>query len=189
MSNFDVLFGLKLSERILKITDNLSKTLQKQSLSAAEAQHVITLSVTTLEKIRTTECFSLFCKVVLNLQDHTGTDSPVLPRKRRAPQHLEVGDSAGYHSSTAEEVYRRFYYEAVDNAISTIKDRFNQPGYIMYCNLQNLLMKTANQQDFHTELQKVTDFYEDDVDASSLAVQLSITFYWFIRHSNTARLP
>ena len=40
MSNFDVLFGLKLSERILKITYNLSKTLQKQSLSAAEAQHV-----------------------------------------------------------------------------------------------------------------------------------------------------
>ena len=39
MSNFDVLFGLKLCEKILKVIDNLSKTLQKQSLSAAEAQH------------------------------------------------------------------------------------------------------------------------------------------------------
>ena len=39
MFNFDVLFGLKLCEKILKVTDNLSKTLHKQSLSAAEAQH------------------------------------------------------------------------------------------------------------------------------------------------------
>ena len=107
MSNFNVLFGLKLCERILKITDNLSKTLQKQSLSATEAQHIVALSVTTLEKIRTADNFSLFYKVVLNLQDHTGTDSPVLPRKRRTPQHLEVGSSTGYHSSTVEELYRQ----------------------------------------------------------------------------------
>jgi len=81
MSKFDVLFGLKLCERILKITDNLSKTLQKQSLPATKAQHVTTLSVTTLEKMRTTDNFSLFYKVVLSLQDHTGSDSPVLPRR------------------------------------------------------------------------------------------------------------
>jgi len=172
MMKFDVLFGLKLSERILKITDNLSKTLQKQSLSAAEAQHVTTLSVTTLEKMRTADNFSLFYKVVLSLQDHTGTDGPVLPRKRRAPRHLEVGDSTGYNSSTAEELYRRYYYEALDNAIGTIKNRFNQPGYIMYCNMENLLTKAANQQDFSTELHKVADFYGDDLDTQSLSVQL-----------------
>ena len=65
MSNFNVLFGLKLCERILKITDNLSKTLQKQlqSLSAAETQHTTALSVTTLEKMRTADNFSLFYKV------------------------------------------------------------------------------------------------------------------------------
>ena len=32
MSHYNLLFGLKLCERILCITDNLSKTLQKQSL-------------------------------------------------------------------------------------------------------------------------------------------------------------
>ena len=127
MPNFDVLFGLKLCERILKITDNLSKTLQKQSLSAAEAQHIIALSVTTLEKMRTADNSNLFYIVVLNLQNHTGTDSLVLPRKRRAPQHLEIGGSTGYHSSTVEELYRRYYYEALDNAVATIKNRFNQP--------------------------------------------------------------
>ena len=188
MCNFDVLFGLKLCERILKITDNLSKTLQKQSLSAAEAQHIIALSVTTLEKMRTADNFSLFYKVVLNLQDHTNTDSPILPRKRRAPQHLEVGESTGYHSSTVEELYRRYYYEALDNAVSTIKNRFNQPGYIMYCNIENLLTKAANQQDFSTELQKVTDFYGDDLDTSSLSVQLTNFASHFIGSTDTVTL-
>ena len=61
MSNFDVCFGLKLCEKIFKITDNLSQTLQKQSLSAVEAQHITALSITTLENM----------KAVLNFQDHT----------------------------------------------------------------------------------------------------------------------
>ena len=38
-----IMFGLKLCERISCITDNLSKTLQKQSLSAAEAQELAKL--------------------------------------------------------------------------------------------------------------------------------------------------
>ena len=37
IQQFSLFFGLKLCERILKITDNLSKTLQKKSLSVAEA--------------------------------------------------------------------------------------------------------------------------------------------------------
>ncbi len=41
MSKFKLLFGLKLCERILLITDNLSKTLQNQSLSAAEGQVIL----------------------------------------------------------------------------------------------------------------------------------------------------
>ena len=78
-----------------------------------------------------------------------------------------------YHSLTAEEHYRRYYYEALDNAVSTIKDRFNQQGYIMHCNLENLLTKAANQNDFSTELQKVTYFYGYDLDTNSISVQLA----------------
>lgn len=73
MSKFNVLFGLKLCVRILKITDNLSKTLQKNSLSAAEAQDVTKLTVTTLKKMRADEDFDLFFKLVLSLQESTGT--------------------------------------------------------------------------------------------------------------------
>ena len=40
MATFNLLFILKLCECILKMTDNLSKTLQKTVLSASEAQHI-----------------------------------------------------------------------------------------------------------------------------------------------------
>ena len=78
--------------------------------------------------MRTADNFSLFYRVVRNLQDHTDTDSPILPRKRKAPQHLEVGESTEYHSSTVEKLHQWYYYEALDNAISTIKNHFNQPN-------------------------------------------------------------
>jgi len=57
MTKFNFLFGLKICERILKQTDNLSRALQKSSLSAAEAQHIASLTVSTLAKIRTDQSF------------------------------------------------------------------------------------------------------------------------------------
>ena len=160
MSKFDVLFGLKLCVRILKITDNLSKTLQKDSLSAAEAQSVAKLTVTTLKKMRADESFDLFFKLVLSLQESTGTNPPTLPRKRKVPRQYEAGSGEGYHSSTVQDLYRQHYYEALDGAIATIENRFDQPGYVMYCNLEGLLTKAANQQDFTQEFQKLLNFME-----------------------------
>jgi len=43
MTKFNFLFGLKICEHVLKQTDNLSRALQKSSLSAAEAQHIASL--------------------------------------------------------------------------------------------------------------------------------------------------
>ena len=40
MSEFHVLFGLQLCERILKITDNLSASLEAESMSAADGQDI-----------------------------------------------------------------------------------------------------------------------------------------------------
>ena len=45
MQCFDLVFGLDLS---MKITDNLSRTLQSSSMSAADGQEVAALTVHTL---------------------------------------------------------------------------------------------------------------------------------------------
>ena len=88
MSQYNLLFGLKLCERILRITGNLSRTLQKQSLTAAEAQHIAALTVKTLKDMRTDEAFGLFFEQVELLRNSTDTEGPSLPRKRKAPKDL-----------------------------------------------------------------------------------------------------
>ena len=49
-----------LGELILNHTDNLSRTLQKTNISAAQGQSVAKLTVITLQKIRNDQSFELF---------------------------------------------------------------------------------------------------------------------------------
>ena len=80
--------------------------------------------------------FNLFFKLVLTVQESTATNPPTLPRKKKAPEHFKIETGEGYHSSTVEDYYMQHYYETLDCAIYTIQNRFNQPGYNMYCNLE-----------------------------------------------------
>ena len=123
MSQYYLLFGLHLSKKVLQITDNLSRALQKQSMSAADGQEIAQMSLETLKGMRTDEVFSLFFALVGQSCQHAGTNEPVRPRKRKAPSRLEVGSGDGFHSITVEEHYRRQYFEALDLAISGIRKR------------------------------------------------------------------
>ena len=60
MTTFEYYFGVKLGSLLLKHSDNLSKTLQKTKLSAAEGQSVASLTVKTLEKMRKNDSYHLF---------------------------------------------------------------------------------------------------------------------------------
>ena len=164
MLSFNTLFGLQLSKKILKITDNLSRTLQKQKMSAAEGQAIAELTVHTLKAMRTDTSFTLFFNLIDRFRELTGTILPVLPRKRKAPQRFEVGSSEGSHSATVEDHYRRQYFEVLDNAIESISDRFDQPGYRMYRNLECLLVNAANGKEFEHFFESVTSFYKKDFD-------------------------
>ena len=69
MLKYKLLLGLCLCERILKITDNLSKTIQHKSMSASEAQ--------------------VIAKQVDHVCENTHTDEPSLPRKIKMPKQFE----------------------------------------------------------------------------------------------------
>ena len=76
-SQMMILFGLLLCDQILNITDNLSKTLQSQCISAVEAQHIA-------DDI-----------YVLDFATKTSTDlgvaEPALPRPRKVSRRLDDG--------------------------------------------------------------------------------------------------
>ena len=51
-----------------------------------------------------------------------------------------------------QDYYRRIYYEALDLIIESITDRFDQPGYGLYSNLEQLLLKAVRHEDYEEEL-------------------------------------
>lgn len=59
METFDYFYGIHLGKLVLKHADNLSKTLQSSTISAAEGQRVAGLTLSALKKIRNVSCFGV----------------------------------------------------------------------------------------------------------------------------------
>jgi len=67
MLKFDFLFGVFLGALILRHGDNLSKSLQHESMSAAEGQQIAKLTLDVIKSLRTPENFqSFFERVILH---------------------------------------------------------------------------------------------------------------------------
>lgn len=161
MQQFDYFWGVTLGELILRHTDNLSHTLQKADVSAAEGQNLAGLTVKTLLSLRTDHNFQLFWEKATREANHLNVNEPSLPRRRR----FESGSRDGYaFPDTPVDHYRRVYYEAVDLITTCINNRFDQPGYKIYRNIEDLLLKAANAEDYDAELKFVTEFYGFDFD-------------------------
>lgn len=58
--------------------------------------------------------------------------------------------------------------------IACIKDRFDQPGYKVYKNLQDLLLKAVNKGDYKAELSNIIEFYGSSFDCALLETQLTV---------------
>ena len=117
-------------------SDNLSRTLQKSSLSAVEAQHLASLTVSTLCKMCTEESFRAFFDLVEYSRNLFNVERPSLPRRKKVPMRIEDENCGDSLIETVEE-----YFGAVELAVTSIKDRFDQPGYAVYRNLEELLLK------------------------------------------------
>ena len=174
MQTFDFLFGVSLGNLLLRHTDNLSKALQSRSISAAEGQRLATLTLRVLQSVRDDDKFKLFYSKVLQDQVQFDVQPPSLPRKRKTPRRFETGASVGNFHTTAEDRYRQIYYEALDLVIQAVTDRFDQPGYNVYRNLQELFMKACRGEEYEEQLVAVLDIYHGDLCRQELDSQLPL---------------
>ena len=131
MNNFRFLFGLLLSEMILRHTDKLSQTLQSPDLSSIEGHEIAMLTVKTLKTLHSDANFSLFWEKVEKMKLDFDVEEPRLPRRRKIPRRFEEGTSAGSFHTTTEDFYRQCYFEAIDFVIASIDSRFDQKGYLL----------------------------------------------------------
>ena len=72
-------------------------TLQKQSLSAAQGYDIAQLTIKTLQCMRTSKSFKNFFETLKVLRSQFIVEAPVLPKKRRSPKRIEIGEGECYH--------------------------------------------------------------------------------------------
>ena len=91
MKGFDFFYGVSLGQLILCHSDNLSRTLQRSDMSAAERQEVTRLTVTSLRSLRSESMFKLFWDKVTKIAASLGVTEPKLPRQRKVLRRMAVG--------------------------------------------------------------------------------------------------
>ena len=91
MKTFDFYFGASLLHNVLSHADNLSKPSQHTRLNAAEGQHLVRMTTTTLKSIRTEEMYKLFWQKIIMQANKLDIAEPTLTRKRKTPRRYEVG--------------------------------------------------------------------------------------------------
>ena len=97
-------------------------------------------------------------------QQRFKANPPILPQKRRAPHTFEIDSSDGDHHSSPCDFFRMMYYEALDLATMSITERFDQPGYTVYQNLEALVLKVCRGEKYDEHLDFVCKFYGEDFD-------------------------
>ena len=55
------------------------------------------------------------------------------------------------------------YYEGLNLIINSIKERFDQPGYGVYKNLQDILIKSIRKESYDDNFDLVTSLYQSDI--------------------------
>ena len=77
-----------------------------------------------------------------------------------------------YHPNTPLDYYRVIYYEALDSLITSLKERFDQPCFKAYENLESLLLKSLSNERIANEIDNVKCPYKGELDVDQLVVQL-----------------
>ena len=62
-----------------------------------------------------------------------------------------------------KEHFRQVYYEALDETVKCIRDRFDQKDFKLFRNTQEVLLKAVKGEDHSGELAKVMAIYGDDI--------------------------
>ena len=101
-----------------------------------------------------------------------------MPRKRRQPNysilqfvsgHEEKSDAVEpYYPTTVKEHFKAIYSETIDAVHEALKERFEQPIFIIFSNVERLLLKSINSESYQKECDEFVSVYADDIETIAL---------------------
>lgn len=175
MEKFCFIFGITLGEKLFRITDTLSKALQKKDLSAMAAKKCASITVSGLKDLRSDSKFSEYWAEVTGKASDLGIAEPTLPRKRKHRRRFDESSSSTYHDDTPESMYKRYYFKILDTLVGEIERRFESETFTFYTKMELLLQSAAEGKELsNAYLQEVVDHFIDDLELSELRTELSL---------------
>ena len=117
-------------------------------MSEVKGKRLADLTVKYLQAMRNYRDFNLFSETVKNPASTIKDISmPTVPRKHKCPnysilKYIEGNPSTteeAYYPQTAVDHFKPMYMETLDAIINSIKGRFKQPGFKVFCQVEQLL--------------------------------------------------
>ena len=115
----------------------------------------------------------MFWKKVEHSCQSLDIEEPTLPRRRKLHRKLDEG-SERILFQNPKDYYRKSYFEAIGIIISSIQERFDQPGYRMYKNIESVIIATIKGETAEEFFAAVTKFYSNDTDIDQLRLHLQL---------------
>ena len=142
MTTFDWLYGVTILQLVLRDSDNLSKTLQKSSLTSCQKREIANLTLQTISSLRSKQAEIL------------EVTKPSLPRKRKRPAKLLNENEASLYDEVSDVkiFYRCIYFDAIDTVTNCIKIRFSQLRYRAVRNIEQLILNVINGLEYQNQL-------------------------------------
>ena len=151
MEKIEFDFALQLSHKLYALTDNLSKTRQWDKMSALSGKRNAELTKKTTETMCNDESFVLFYETTVRKAEKDDfIREPSLSRKLRKEQNYSIlqyldGNASGVANcthATAQDHFRRIYFEAIDCMIMALSERSNKPCFDALVNMETLLLES-----------------------------------------------
>ena len=79
-----------------------------------------------------------------------------------------------YYPTTVKEHFKAIYFETIDAVHNALKERFEQPSFIIFSNVEQLLLKSINGESYQNEYDDFMLVYADDVEITTLPSELLI---------------
>ena len=140
MTDFKFFFGINLAYRVYSTTDNLSKALQRETISSTEGRETAMKTVGTFKSMRNINSVDCFSETVKQkAANHNFINEPMLPGKRKSTNYKSLSDffivevqspkAQPYFPSSSKEHYRAIFFEVLDLTINSIQSIFDQPSF------------------------------------------------------------
>ncbi|XP_065674173.1 uncharacterized protein LOC136091115 [Hydra vulgaris] len=169
-----------------KQTNNLSKALQRQDISAAEGQNLASQVVNVLEKSGCSKIYELFWERSMKWKIQLGVADPKLQRKRKMPDYLQktLNPQKTYHYyDSPKERYRQLYFECFD---LSIKNESWENHLQSVCRFYN---QDINQSLAKTHIALLPSIVKSlEYDTKKFTIQDLILFLKTLNHSEKALL-